>query len=179
MGAFVISLQGLCFWGVLVRKDRGAMWRNAPEVQNSSSWSSAGSGGVAAVLPSSPFHFLPGCGYCPPPPTSAEFDPWADVLLRRSSMRADLCVCGAVLHHSALSARKLNSCLVSWVLLRCSAKLNPPRAVLSRLHPSKAFPCLWGCGWNFSGFRRGRRPRLISLPKMQLRLRVSVHAQKH
>lgn len=132
MAAFVTSVQSLSFCGVFWRRDRGVKWRSAPEVQNSSSWSSAGSGGVVGVLPSSPFHFLPGCGYCSPPPPSAEFDPWADVLLRRSSMGADLRVCVAVLHHAGISARKLNSSLVRSVLLWCSAKLSPPQLCCKR-----------------------------------------------
>lgn len=102
------------------------MWRSTPEVQNSSSWSSAGpgGGGVVGVLPSSPFHFLPGCGYCSPHHHAQNMIPGQ---MCCSGGQADLCVCVAFLHHSTISARKLNSSLVISVLLWCSAKLNPPQ----------------------------------------------------
>lgn len=89
------------------------------------------------VLPSSPFHFLPGCGYCSPPPPSKELDPRADVLLRRSSMGADVCVSVAVLHHLTTSARKRRR----W----CSAKLRPPQLRCEWSSSPKLSP-LCGCG---------------------------------
>lgn len=137
----------------------------------------------------------------PPPPPSAEFDPRADVLLRRSSMGADLRVCVAVLHHATISARELNSPLVRSVLSWCSAKLGPPllcrerfiSQALSRVcgRPRLEFLCtgaphqlagtvesLASQAVRDAGVRRGQHLRLISLPKPQLRPHVSVHAQE-
>lgn len=86
----------------------------------------------------------------PPPPPSAEFDPWADVLLRRSSMGAHLSGCVAVLLHSTMSACKLASPLASLVAwCWCSEKPNPPWPCRQWVISQK-LPCLWGCGWNLS-----------------------------
>lgn len=66
---------------------------NDPEVQNTSSWSSAGlrvPQGFCALLPAR--MWIPS----PPPPPHTEFDPQADVLLQWSDTGADtLCLCSS------------------------------------------------------------------------------------